>query len=178
MQTSNVTLAVCAAVLILSGCASTTDQDGTNATAETQHIERQPLAVFISKLKTVEFVQLTELDANSVKVSFPSITAFAFDGAGISHAQQQLLTIVAEHLRDESYSKVVILGHTDSYGQREYNLRLSEQRAQQVKTFLQHAGLSADKLHSEGRGPAEPIADNRTEQGRAANRRVEIIVAI
>jgi OOP family OmpA-OmpF porin len=69
--------------------------------------------------------------------------------------------------------RLEIQGHTDSSGQRDDNLRLSRKRAEAVKAYLVAQGLSPDRLDAKGFGPDRPVASNRTEAGRARNRRIE-----
>ena len=67
-----------------------------------------------------------------------------------------------------------MVGYTDSTGTDEYNLGLSERRAQSVSTYLQGKGIAVGRLAASGAGKADPIGDNETEEGRALNRRVVI----
>jgi outer membrane protein OmpA-like peptidoglycan-associated protein len=78
----------------------------------------------------------------------------------------------------EKYPSVVlgISGHTDDVGTDEYNQNLSERRALAVKNYLEIKGVSANRLRAKGFGESRPVADNSTEQGRQANRRVECVV--
>ena len=73
-------------------------------------------------------------------------------------------------------SNMTIEGHTDSQGQRQYNMDLGQKRADAVKAQLVSRGVAADRIKSVGVGPDRPIADNKSAEGRANNRRVEIIV--
>lgn len=73
-------------------------------------------------------------------------------------------------------SNITIEGHTDSQGQRQYNMDLSQKRAESVKAQLVSRGVAADRIKTVGVGPDRPIADNKSAEGRANNRRVEIIV--
>jgi outer membrane protein OmpA-like peptidoglycan-associated protein len=73
-------------------------------------------------------------------------------------------------------ANITIEGHTDSQGQRQYNMDLGKKRADAVKDQLVARGVAADRITSVGVGPDRPIADNKTAEGRANNRRVEIIV--
>ena len=72
--------------------------------------------------------------------------------------------------------KLEIQGHTDTTGPREHNLRLSQQRAEAVKAYLEKKGVAADRLTAKGYGPDKPKADNATREGRIANRRVEFVL--
>jgi len=73
--------------------------------------------------------------------------------------------------------KLKIEGHTDNAGNDDANMKLSEDRAEAVKTYLVSKGISADRITAEGFGETMPIADNGTAAGRTKNRRVEIKVA-
>ena len=73
-------------------------------------------------------------------------------------------------------SNMTVEGHTDSQGQRQYNMDLGQKRADAVKAQLVARGVAADRIKSVGVGPDRPIADNKSAEGRANNRRVEIIV--
>jgi OOP family OmpA-OmpF porin len=81
---------------------------------------------------------------------------------------------VLEALRANEQRAVAIEGHTDSDGSEARNLDLSQRRAQSVVDWLVGKGIDADRLTPAGKGAAEPIADNGTSAGKAANRRVEV----
>jgi OOP family OmpA-OmpF porin len=85
----------------------------------------------------------------------------------------ELLNEVALALRDFPTISVRIEGHTDSNGSDSYNLKLSQRRAASVRRYLMAQGIDGDRMISEGYGEERPIEDNRTSEGRAANRRVE-----
>lgn len=70
---------------------------------------------------------------------------------------------------------IEVAGHTDSRGSDQYNMRLSQQRAETVRNYLISKGIAADRLTAKGYGESQPIADNATEEGRFRNRRVELI---
>jgi outer membrane protein OmpA-like peptidoglycan-associated protein len=73
--------------------------------------------------------------------------------------------------------EVVVRGHTDDRGGRKSNLTLSKRRAETVAGALARRGIEAPRLSPDGAGPDVPIADNRTAEGRAKNRRVEFVIA-
>ena len=73
-------------------------------------------------------------------------------------------------------SNITVEGHTDSQGQRTYNMELGEKRAKAVRDQLVSRGVAADRIKAVGVGPDRPVADNKSAEGRANNRRVEIIV--
>ena len=73
-------------------------------------------------------------------------------------------------------SNITVEGHTDSQGQRQYNMDLGEKRAKAVRDQLVSRGVAQDRIKAVGIGPDRPVADNKSAEGRANNRRVEIIV--
>ncbi|MBF00577.1 OmpA family protein [Flavobacterium coralii] len=73
-------------------------------------------------------------------------------------------------------TNIMIFGYTDSTGPEDYNLRLSEQRAQSVKDYLSSKGISASRFSTIGKGIADPVATNETAEGRSQNRRVEFAI--
>ena len=89
---------------------------------------------------------------------------------------RRILGEVAVALQGEPNLRAEIAGHTDSTGADDYNLRLSQQRAESVRDFLVAEGIAANRLTARGYGEAQPTADNSTETGRALNRRVEFRV--
>jgi outer membrane protein OmpA-like peptidoglycan-associated protein len=72
---------------------------------------------------------------------------------------------------------VVIEGHTDNVGGEDYNLGLSQRRAESVRSFLVTHGVSANRISASGKGEGSPVSDNDTATGRQQNRRVEVIIA-
>jgi len=100
---------------------------------------------------------------------------FDYDRADITAPYRPLLEKVGE-IMEKTFSAIVIAGHADSTGTEEYNQALSLRRATAVKAFLtEHAGVSPQRIIVEGHGEKMPAASNDTEEGRAANRRAEII---
>lgn len=83
----------------------------------------------------------------------------------------EVVSVMKEHPEIEH---VRVGGHTDSKGDKAHNMKLSDDRAASVKQYLVDHGVAADRLASKGYGETRPIADNKTEEGRAQNRRVEI----
>ena len=101
---------------------------------------------------------------------------FASNKDALLPAAKERLGQVADALKTQDDHKIVVEGHTDSQGSADQNQGLSDRRAQSVVTFLVSRGVPADKIRAEGLGPTRPVADNGTAEGRANNRRVEIIV--
>jgi len=109
-------------------------------------------------------------------VSLPEDITFASDSYTVRPALQSDLNAVADNLLRYPDSSVQIIGHTDSDGDAAYNTTLSQQRASSVADVLQSRGVTYDRLQTTGRGEAQPVASNLTEEGKALNRRVEIVV--
>jgi outer membrane protein OmpA-like peptidoglycan-associated protein len=94
----------------------------------------------------------------------------------LNENDKKIIDRVYEILKKHSYLKVKILGHTDAQGEEEYNIKLSESRAQSVTEYLLFRGISSDRIHSKGYGENSPVESNSSEQGRALNRRVEFVI--
>ena len=75
-----------------------------------------------------------------------------------------------------SLEVIIAVGHTDSVGSDAYNQKLSVKRAESVKAYLVTKGIEKNRVYTEGKGEKQPVADNKTAEGRAKNRRVEIEV--
>lgn len=109
-------------------------------------------------------------------VSLPNDLTFASDSANISPAIQSDLRQIAGSLVRYPDSTVQVIGHTDSDGSAEYNLTLSERRASTVADEIQAGGVPYHRLSTFGRGEAQPVASNLTAEGKAMNRRVEVVI--
>jgi OOP family OmpA-OmpF porin len=101
---------------------------------------------------------------------------FAYNSAQLEADAVQRLDAIAGYLADHPTYPIVVAGHADSTGEPDYNLGLSEARAEAVVVYLITAGVT-NSLESIGYGDTEPIATNSTEEGRAANRRVSFEIA-
>lgn len=98
---------------------------------------------------------------------------FEFNSAKLTKESFPILLNAIQVLNDKPEMKVEIRGHTDNIGSEQYNLILSERRANTVKDYLVVNGIAAERLEAKGIGESEPIADNNTPEGRALNRRIE-----
>jgi len=104
---------------------------------------------------------------------------FEFDSDEILPESARALETVTDLLRGRPELKLLVVGHTDGVGSFDYNLRLSVDRAQAVVGWLgSHGGIDSSRLRAAGAGPMSPITTNRTENGRAQNRRVELVEII
>jgi outer membrane protein OmpA-like peptidoglycan-associated protein len=115
-------------------------------------------------------------ESRGVIVTLPGNIYFNFNKADVKPAMQRQLTKIAQALAAVPDQNLLIEGHTDSVGSNEYNLSLSELRAQSVQKILLAGGIAAERMDIKGYGESKPIADNATSAGRAKNRRVEIVL--
>ena len=113
---------------------------------------------------------------NELVVTLPEAITFATDSAVLSISAQRDLAALASNLLKYPNSNIVVTGHTDSTGTLAHNMDLSKRRAQSVAAVLTANGVPASRIVTTGVGPTQPVASNATEQGRAANRRVEVVI--
>ncbi|MDQ1158106.1 outer membrane protein OmpA-like peptidoglycan-associated protein [Sphingomonas sp. SORGH_AS 950] len=107
-------------------------------------------------------------------LNLPSGITFAYNSSQVQPQFRQTLDQVADILSQYKQTYIDVYGHTDSTGSDAYNQRLSEQRAVSVADYLASRGVQPARIGTRGFGKSQPIASNDTEEGRAANRRVEI----
>lgn len=113
-----------------------------------------------------------------IKLTFSTDTLFDFDKSVLKPEGRQVLDGMIgmiNHDYNEDYV-IIAVGHTDWVGTDAYNMKLGMRRAQAVKAYLVSKGIEAKRVYVESKGEKQPIADNKTAQGRAKNRRVEIDV--
>lgn len=115
-------------------------------------------------------------EGEGIIVKFDSGILFDVNKSELKPAAITNIQNLAKSLKDNPGTNVTIIGHTDNTGSDEYNARLSERRAESVKTFTINQGVAGNRLTTQGKGESEPIADNSTEEGRSKNRRVEIVI--
>ncbi len=111
---------------------------------------------------------------NEIVLNMPSNITFATDSATVQPQFQRTLAAVGAVIKKFPKTIVDVYGHTDSTGDSNYNLQLSQSRATTVATYLANQGIDQRRFYIQGFGSRQPIATNATEAGRAANRRVEI----
>jgi outer membrane protein OmpA-like peptidoglycan-associated protein len=109
-------------------------------------------------------------------VTMPQDILFDVDSTFVRPDLRDDLRGLARNLRDYPNSTVFVIGHTDSTGSAAYNQDLSERRARAVAGVLIDAGVAAQRIQAVGRGEDQPVATNLTPEGRAQNRRVEIVI--
>lgn len=153
---------------------TTSEQLAQERTARAQAEDRYHEAM--RKLAEAAALNVKEETRGTVIV-LPGSVLFESGKSTLTAAALQKLTLVAGTLAPQAEDhNLVVEGHTDSRGSRDFNMSLSQQRAQSVMNFLVSRGVPAEAITAVGVGPDRPIADNNTRDGRQENRRVEIIV--
>jgi len=118
--------------------------------------------------------QITDQPDGSLMVNIPSNVTFDTDSATIKPSFRSVLDGVAQTISQEPRINARVVGHTDSTGNPDHNMALSQRRAQSVEAYLADRGVAKARLTAEGRGQTQPVASNASEEGRTQNRRVEI----
>lgn len=108
------------------------------------------------------------------KVTLQANTLFDFDKSVVKPEGRVVLDGLVNRAKDLNLEVIIAVGHTDWVGTDAYNQKLSERRAAAVKAYLVSKGIPAGKIYTEGKGESKPVASNKTREGRAQNRRVEI----
>ncbi|UOG74042.1 OmpA family protein [Hymenobacter tibetensis] len=111
-----------------------------------------------------------------IKITFDSGLLFAKNSAALTSAAQENIKELAQTLIKYGDTNVIVEGHTDNTGTDAINDPLSQRRAQAVANYTQQQGVDASRFTVTGYGSKQPIADNTTEAGRVANRRVEVAI--
>jgi len=110
------------------------------------------------------------------KVTYAADAFFDFDKSVLKPEGKAKLDDLVAKIKQINLEVIVAVGHTDSVGTVAYNQKLSVRRAEAVKAYLVSKGIEKNRIYTEGKGEKQPIADNKTAQGRAKNRRVELEV--
>lgn len=110
----------------------------------------------------------------AAKVTLNADALFDFDKSVLKPAAKASLDSLAGKVKSLTLEVIVAVGHTDSIGTDAYNQKLSIRRAEAVKKYLVSQGIEAKRIYVEGKGESQPVADNKTAEGRAKNRRVQI----
>ncbi|HRN74483.1 outer membrane protein OmpA [Ottowia sp.] len=110
------------------------------------------------------------------KVTYAADAFFDFDKSVLKPEGRAKLDDLVSKIKGINLEVIIAVGHTDSIGSHAYNQRLSVRRAEAVKAYLVSKGIERNRVYTEGKGETQPVADNRTAQGRAKNRRVEVEV--
>ena len=112
----------------------------------------------------------------SEKVTFAADAFFAFDKSVLKDEGKAKIDDVVSKLGSINLEVIIAVGHTDSIGSDAYNQALSLRRSEAVKAYFLSKGVDKNRVYTEGKGEKQPVADNKSGDGRAKNRRVEIEV--
>ena len=112
----------------------------------------------------------------AAKVTYAADAFFDFDKSVIKPAGKAKLDDLVGKVKGINLEVIIAVGHADSVGSDAYNQKLSVRRAESVKAYLVSKGIEKNRIYTEGKGEKQPVADNKTKEGRAKNRRVEIEV--
>jgi OOP family OmpA-OmpF porin len=110
------------------------------------------------------------------KVTYDAKSLFDFDRSIVKPEGQAALDRLITRLQTATVEVVIVVGHTDSVGSDKYNLDLGMRRAEAVKRYLTSQGVEASRVYTDSKGENQPIASNKTAQGRSENRRVVVEV--
>lgn len=146
-------------------------QSGSDNTSGGLVVMQTRPAVITAALLPADALQQALAQAGKVDIQ----VNFATDSAQILPASQPQIAQVNQLLASDPALRLAINGHTDNSGNSAHNLQLSQQRAASVVAALVAAGIDADRLRAEGFGDTRPLADNSTAEGKAKNRRVELV---
>ncbi len=113
-------------------------------------------------------------NGDNIILNMPSAITFDVNSSALKANFFSVLDSVNLVLKEYKSTLVTVAGHTDSSGADDYNMRLSQQRAQTVATYLNNNGVATERLAAVGYGESQPVASNDTAEGKARNRRVEI----
>src|SRR5690606_3862877 len=127
-------------------------------------------------LASLEQLAKVKEEARGVVITLSGGVLFATGQHQLMPIAMSKLDEVAKALQDQGYKKIIVEGHTDSRGSDSRNMELSRLRAEAVRSHLVSRGVETDKITAVGIGETRPVAQNSTAEGRANNRRVEIIV--
>ena len=114
--------------------------------------------------------------AVATKVTYAADAFFDFDKAVLKPEGKAKLDDLVSKVKGINLEVIIAVGHTDSVGSDAYNQKLSVRRSEAVKAYLVSKGIEKNRVYTEGKGEKQPVADNKTKEGRAKNRRVEIEV--
>jgi OOP family OmpA-OmpF porin len=112
----------------------------------------------------------------ATKVTYAADAFFDFDKSALKPEGRAKLDDLIGKIKGINLEVIIAVGHTDSVGSNKYNQQLSVKRSESVKAYLVSKGIEKNRVYTEGKGETQPVADNKTSEGRSKNRRVEIEV--
>jgi outer membrane protein OmpA-like peptidoglycan-associated protein len=129
------------------------------------------------EIKKIDNVEVEKVNnGEGLRVTFPAGILFETNKSVLNTSSQDALTKFAGSLQNNPETNISISGHTDNTGTDAINQPLSENRAASVANFLVSKGVNRSRMTTVGNGANQPVADNATSEGRAKNRRVEIVI--
>lgn len=138
--------------------------------------QQQELEAKLAEEQRKKELSIERLPDGNLKLNISSEVTFDFDSARLKPSFTPSLNKIYDVLREYDKTVLHIVGYTDNVGSDEYNMKLSKERAHSVSDYLGNQGLNRDRLVTSGRGENDPRASNATPDGRAKNRRVEMII--
>lgn len=141
-----------------------------------QTVPRHPAGFTAAQAKVLEAEGFKQVDGN-YELGISDRVLFAVDQSDLTAESAQVINRLAKIFASVGIHGATVQGHTDSTGSSEYNAGLSQRRATSVKVELVKAGMREGEVQTAGLGETRPIADNATEEGRAQNRRVVILIS-
>lgn len=168
--------------IIFTGCTSSNEnlkeitivENGPQYVLEDVEKEKKPLEDII--VFNEQGVVIRKENGNLI-LSMPEEILFDFDSYSVKNSVKDSLDGLAKALIENGDIKLKIDGHTDFIGSDQYNFALSLKRANSIKSYLVTKGVISNNISVEGYGKQNPVASNKTEKGRAKNRRVEFIIS-
>ena len=112
----------------------------------------------------------------ATKVTYAADAFFDSDKSVLKAEGKAKLDDLTSKIKGINLEVIIAVGHTDSVGSDAYNQKLSVRRSEAIKAYLVTKGVEKNRVYTEGKGEKQPVADNKTTEGRAKNRRVEIEV--
>jgi outer membrane protein OmpA-like peptidoglycan-associated protein len=150
------------------------EEERRRAAEETAQKQLQAQSDLVVRLQQLE--KSTHVESRGIVVTLPGSIYFATNRSDLQPGIRARLADIGKALASAPDRHIVVEGHTDSTGRAEYNLKLSQLRAESVKAVLLGNGVDPGRIETQGYGATKPVADNATPSGRSQNRRVEIVV--
>ena len=158
------------------GCDGALVQTAAPAPAAAVVVPDAPAAPRVVPAPTPAPVVAAPQPPSATKVTYAADAFFDFDKSVLKPEGKAKLNDLVSKVKDINLEVIIAVGHTDSVGTDAYNQKLSVRRAEAVKAYLVSKGIEKNRVYTEGKGEKQPVADNKTAEGRAKNRRVEIEV--
>ncbi|MCK5715859.1 MAG: OmpA family protein, partial [Thiomargarita sp.] len=166
------------------GCPLDSDQDGVpdyldacpnNSKSDLENeVDASGCVVVTAVIVPEESTYTVQTNSEGALVTFNGDVLFASDSSQLKVDAQTSIEKLIKSLNIDDIQQITVVGHTDHFGSKLYNQKLSEKRAKSVARFLLKKGVSADKVSTEGKGEEQPLSNKKTKTAYAENRRVEL----